>query len=99
MALVQESRNELIERVHSLIKQNSGKIRTLDLDLIIGDKQNVRTSISRLTVIGRITRRRGLGASGVEYFYHDVSSPSFEKHRKMESRAFGQPSFESSEYL
>jgi hypothetical protein len=90
MELVQETRNEMIERVYSLIRENSGKIRTLDLDRVIGDKQDVRSSITRLTVIGKITRRRGLGASGVEYYYHDVCSPSFEKHRKIELRQFRQ---------
>jgi hypothetical protein len=99
MALVSDSRHELIERVYSIIKQNSGKIRTAELDQIIGDRQDVRTSITKLTVMGRIIRKRGLGVSGVEYFYHDADSPSFQKHRRMVSRAFGQQYLQSSEYF
>jgi hypothetical protein len=88
MALVQQSRNELIEKVYSIISENSGKIKSTDLDRIIGDKTDVRFAITRLTVLGRISRKRELGSSGIEYFYHDVHSSSFEKYRRMELRAF-----------
>jgi hypothetical protein len=91
MALVAQSRNELIERVYSVIQQNSGKVRSLDLDRIIGDQQEVRFAITRLTVMGRISRKRGFGVNGVEYFYHDVSSASFEKHRRIEMKMIARP--------
>lgn len=89
MALVQQTKNELIERVYSIIRENSGKIKSTDLDRIVGDKADVRFAITRLTVLGRISRKRELGSGGIEYVYHDVCSSSFEKHRRMELRAFG----------
>jgi hypothetical protein len=88
MALVQQSRNELIERVYSIISENSGKIKSTDLDRILGDKTDVRFAITRLTVLGRISRKRELGSRGIDYVYHDVCSSSYEKHRRMEMRMF-----------
>ena len=73
MALISSSRNELIEHIHGLIKQNSGKIKCADLDMIIGNKQDVRYAISRLTFTGRIKRVRGFGEVGIEYFYKDIA--------------------------
>ena len=73
---------DFIEEVFSVIRENSGKIRTVDLDRIFGNKLEVRTAIMKLTNAGRISRKRGLGKSGVEYFYHDHESESFVKYRQ-----------------
>ncbi len=80
----------VIDQVYSIIRDNSGKVRSVDLDEIIGNKYNVRYAITRLTVMGRISRKRGLGPNGIEYYYHDTSSETFSKFRKMELRAFNQ---------
>lgn len=77
-----QSRNQLIQNVYSLICSNSGKIRTIDLDRIVGNKQDVRFAITRLTIMGRIRRKRGLGSNGIEYYYHDIHSETFSKIRK-----------------
>jgi hypothetical protein len=39
---------------------------------MIGNKQDVRLAITRLTVQGRIKRVRGFGKMGIEYFYKDI---------------------------
>ncbi len=65
-------KQQLVEQVYFIIRGNSGKIRTTDLDRIIGNKQDVRFAITRMTVSGRIRRKRGLGSSGIEYYYHDI---------------------------
>lgn len=83
MALARASGDELATHVFSLIKWNSGKIRTLDLSRMIGDKQEVRTLITPLTVMGKIVSRRGLGLNGATYYHHDPGSPSFEGHRSV----------------
>ncbi|MCI0557908.1 MAG: hypothetical protein MN733_05390, partial [Nitrososphaera sp.] len=49
------------------------------LDRLIGNKQDVRFAITRLTVQGRIKRIRGFGKVGIEYFYKDISSESRKK--------------------
>jgi hypothetical protein len=41
---------------------------------MIGNKQDVRFAITRLTVQGRIKRIRGFGKVGIEYFYKDIAS-------------------------
>ena len=82
------TKSELMQNVHDIIKQNSGRIQSCDLDRMIGNKQDVRFAISRLTVMGLIKRVRGFGKSGVEYFYHDTEAQSFEKHRMMQARIF-----------
>lgn len=64
----------LIEEVYSIIKQKSGKVTSVDLDKIIGNKQEVRFAITRLTVQGRIKRVRGFGMAGIEYYYQDTGS-------------------------
>jgi hypothetical protein len=80
---------EFIEEVFSVIQQDSGKLRTVDLDRIFGGRQqDVRTAIMKLTCAGRISRKRGLGASGIEYFYHDHASPSFAKFRQRTTRFY-----------
>ena len=85
---VVSAKDEVMQTIHCIIKQNSGKIRSCDLDTMIGNKQDVRFAISRLTVMGLIRRVRGFGKSGIEYFYHDTKAQSFEKHRKMQRRMF-----------
>lgn len=64
----------LIETVYAIIKSKSGKITSKDLDQLIGNKQDVRFAITRLTVQGRIKRIRGFGKVGIEYFYKDIAS-------------------------
>jgi hypothetical protein len=64
----------LIETVYSIIRSKSGKVTSKDLDHLIGNKQDVRFAITRLTVQGRIKRIRGFGKVGIEYFYKDIAS-------------------------
>jgi len=64
----------LIETVYAAIKSKSGKVTSKDLDQLIGNKQDVRFAITRLTVQGRIKRIRGFGKVGIEYFYKDIAS-------------------------
>ena len=62
----------LIETVYAIIRDKSGKVTSRDLDELIGNKQDVRFAITRLTVQGRIKRVRGFGKVGIEYFYKDI---------------------------
>lgn len=64
----------LIETVYAAIRSKSGRITSKDLDHLIGNKQDVRFAITRLTVQGRIKRVRGFGKVGIEYFYKDIAS-------------------------
>ncbi|HKU50365.1 MAG TPA: hypothetical protein VJP79_10465 [Nitrososphaera sp.] len=64
----------LIETVYAIIKGRSGKVTSKDLDTLIGNKQDVRFAITRLTVQGRIKRIRGFGKVGIEYFYKDIAT-------------------------
>jgi hypothetical protein len=64
----------LIETVYATIKSRSGRVTSKDLDHLIGNKQDVRFAITRLTVQGRIKRVRGFGKIGIEYFYKDIAS-------------------------
>jgi hypothetical protein len=64
----------LIETVYSIIRSKNGKVTSKDLDHLIGNKQDVRFAITRLTVQGRIKRVRGFGKVGIEYFYKDIAS-------------------------
>jgi len=64
----------LIETVYAVIRGKSGKVTSKDLDHLIGNRQDVRFAITRLTVQGRIKRMRGFGKIGIEYFYKDVAS-------------------------
>jgi DNA-binding transcriptional regulator PaaX len=64
----------LIETVYATIRSKSGKVTSKDLDQLIGNKQDVRFAITRLTVQGRIKRIRGFGKVGIEYFYKDIAS-------------------------
>ena len=67
---------DLIETVYGIIKSRSGQVTSRDLDGLIGNKQDVRFAITRLTVQGRIKRIRGFGRVGIEYFYKDMASES-----------------------
>lgn len=69
----------LIETVYSTIRSKSGKVTSKDLDQLIGNKQDVRFAITRLTVQGRIKRIRGFGKVGIEYFYKDIASEPCKK--------------------
>ena len=80
----QKSRKQLIEQVYTIIRDNSGKVRSTDLDQIIGKKQDVRFAITRLAASGRISRKKGLGVNGIEYYYHDNRSGLMSKFRSME---------------
>ncbi len=64
----------LIETVYATIRSKSGRVTSKDLDHLIGNKQDVRFAITRLTVQGRIKRIRGFGKVGIEYFYKDIAS-------------------------
>jgi len=71
----------LIETVYSIVRSRSGKITSKDLDQMIGNKQDVRFAITRLTVQGRIKRIRGFGKVGIEYFYKDIAGQPQQKMR------------------
>ncbi len=76
----------LIETVYATIKSRSGRVTSKDLDNMVGNKQDVRFAITRLTVQGRIKRIRGFGKVGIEYFYKDIASePSKPQHRSEEA--------------
>ncbi|HYY40511.1 MAG TPA: hypothetical protein VE692_04620 [Nitrososphaera sp.] len=62
-----------IEMVYTIIRSRSGKLTSKDLDRMIGNKEDVRLAITRLTVQGRIKRVRGFGKMGIEYFYKDIA--------------------------
>ena len=72
--LKENGSESFIETVYSIIKSRSGKLTSKDLDQMIGNKQDVRLAITRLTVQGRIKRIRGFGKIGIEYFYKDIAS-------------------------
>jgi hypothetical protein len=61
-----------IDKVYTIIRNRSGEVTSKDLDQIIGNKQDVRLAITRLTVQGKIKRVRGFGKMGIEYFYKDI---------------------------
>jgi DNA-binding transcriptional regulator PaaX len=64
--------SRFIDTVYAIIRNRSGKVTSKDLDQMIGNKQDVRLAITRLTVQGRIKRVRGFGKMGIEYFYKDI---------------------------
>ncbi len=66
------SSSRFIDSVYAIIRNRSGKVTSKDLDQMIGNKQDVRLAITRLTVQGRIKRVRGFGKMGIEYFYKDI---------------------------
>ncbi|MDQ3872291.1 MAG: hypothetical protein M3258_01600 [Thermoproteota archaeon] len=67
------SSSSFIEMVYDIIKKRSGRLTSKDLDDMLGNKQDVRLAITRLTVQGRIKRVRGFGKKGIEYFYKDIA--------------------------
>lgn len=69
----------LVGTVYSIVRSRSGKVTSKDLDHMIGNRQDVRFAITRLTVQGRIKRIRGFGKVGIEYFYKDISSETRKK--------------------
>jgi len=77
----------LIETVYAVIRGKSGKVTSKDLDQLIGNRQDVRFAITRLTVQGRIKRMRGFGKVGIEYFYKDVASEQRRRKVVVEGQA------------
>ena len=65
--------SRFIDTVYAIIRNRSGRVTSKDLDQMIGNKQDVRLAITRLTVQGRIKRVRGFGKRGIEYFYQDIA--------------------------
>jgi len=64
------------EKVFSLISQNSGKLRFVDLLEIAGGnshKQVLYKALANLAHKGNIKRLKGIGKKNIEYFYHDSS--------------------------
>ena len=76
------SSSRFIDRVYTIIRNRSGKVTSKDLDQIIGNKQDVRLAITRLTVQGRIKRVRGFGEMGIEYFYKDIDHQEQQQQQK-----------------
>ena len=74
-----------IDRVYTIIRNRSGKVTSKDLDQMIGNKQDVRLAITRLTVQGRIKRVRGFGKMGIEYFYKDIDRQQQKTGRSKQS--------------
>ena len=62
------------EKVLSLISQNSGKVRFVDLLQLAGGnshKQVLYKALANLAHQGKIKRLKGIGKKNIEYFYHD----------------------------
>jgi len=76
---VRNGNSDLVESVYAIVKGRSGKVTSKDLDELIGNKQDVRFAITRLTVQGRIKRVRGFGRVGIEYYYKDIVGSSGRK--------------------
>lgn len=76
-----EQSQQLVDRVYEIIRKNSGRVRSTDLHLIIGDKEAVHYALSQLNLERKIKRIRGLGEKGVEYFYYDIESKECQKLR------------------
>jgi hypothetical protein len=90
MATAQLYRNPAspVDIVYSIIKSRSGKVRAKDLDRLIGNKQEVRFAITRLTIQGKIKRIRGFGKAGIEYFYRDTASEQVKQTSEENSQIF-----------
>ena len=86
------SSSRFIDRVYTIIRNRSGKVTSKDLDQIIGNKQDVRLAITRLTVQGRIKRVRGFGEMGIEYFYKDID------HQEQQQQKTGRSKRSTSTY-
>ena len=74
-----------IDKVYTIIRNRSGKVTSKDLDQIVGNKQDVRLAITRLTVQGKIKRVRGFGKMGIEYFYKDIDRQQQKTTRSKQS--------------
>ena len=74
-----------INEVYTIIRNKSGRVTSKDLDQIIGNKQDVRLAITRLTVQGKIKRVRGFGKMGIEYFYKDIDRQQQKTSRSKQS--------------
>ena len=74
-----------IDEVYTIIRNKSGRVTSKDLDQIIGNKQDVRLAITRLTVQGKIKRVRGFGKMGIEYFYKDIDRQQQKTSRNKQS--------------
>jgi predicted transcriptional regulator len=74
-----------IDEVYTIIRNKSGRVTSKDLDQIIGNKQDVRLAITRLTVQGKIKRVRGFGKMGIEYFYKDIDRQQHKTSRSKQS--------------
>jgi predicted transcriptional regulator len=74
-----------INEVYTIIRNKSGRVTSKDLDQIIGNKQDVRLAITRLTVQGKIKRVRGFGKMGIEYFYKDIDRQQQKTSRNKQS--------------
>ena len=79
------SSSRFIDRVYAIIRNKSGKVTSKDLDQIIGNKQDVRLAITRLTVQGRIKRVRGFGEIGIEYFYKDIDHHHLQQQQQQKT--------------
>ena len=62
-----------LSQVYGLIRNQSGRVRTADLDAIFENKKKVRKAITRLTTQHKIRRVRGFGREGIEYYYCAIS--------------------------
>ena len=68
------SSSGFIDKVYTIIRnRRRARSQAKILNQMIGNKQDVRLAITRLTVQGRIKRVRGFGKRGIEYFYKDVA--------------------------
>ncbi|HJU35086.1 MAG TPA: hypothetical protein VJ695_08185 [Nitrososphaera sp.] len=77
--------SSFIDKVYTIIRNKSGKVTSKDLDQMIGNKQDVRLAITRLTVQGKIKRVRGFGKMGIEYFYKDIDRQQQKASRSNQS--------------
>ena len=87
LKLRSNSSSRFIDRVYAIIRNKSGKVTSKDLDQIIGNKQDVRLAITRLTVQGRIKRVRGFGEIGIEYFYKDIDHHHLQQQQQKTGRS------------
>jgi hypothetical protein len=82
-----------IDEVYTIIRNKSGRVTSRDLDQIIGNKQDVRLAITRLTVQGKIKRVRGFGKMGIEYFYKDIDRQQQKTSRNKQSTSTSTSSY------
>ena len=82
-----------IDEVYTIIRNKSGRVTSRDLDQIIGNKQDVRLAITRLTVQGKIKRVRGFGKMGIEYYYKDIDRQQQKTSRSKQSTSTSNSSY------